>query len=1640
MREREMEGVNVWDAIARGRYDIQLTLTDRANGRAAHHPSAVLAAQQFIAGSQSRNAETLNAEQQRLWWIDRARGGDPALIVNFGFDIRGPFDGGLLETAAWRAVLEQPALWVRYPDTPQGPIREMIERLPPDLLRVIDLRGADPSEGAIAEAVREETRTPFDLQAGPLFRITVVRAAEERTILQIHLHHIAGDFRSLMMLARTITERYAVLRAGNDPAGDDPAAHDPAGDTLLGDHPLPGGSLPSGSGRVVGFAPRARPARPLPAAAQTVPTPDLRPLLENRAGASHGRTVHRAGAITRRVPDDLMAALDQARRTTRVTEGAIFFAALCCFLSSLTARESFAVAVPLDRSSPDSRHLVSFSATPLPLEGRVDLRDNFTTILAAAYRRLLSGLRLRHADFAAFRGVRSMSGTTDTFLPEILFSYSVFSPVQLSGGIRIADIMPLTRAFSDIELGWWFGRWSRDGACHVSFEYNAERFDHGAAEALLDAYFALLTAVLSSPEMPVAAVLADVPRPLPVEAWARRRIRLVSSFADDPLHQHVDRWAHRLGMAMGVEAAAYAQVLQDMLDPGSGTRANRDGATLVFLRMEDLVRARADRAALLADAARLEAALAPLVVEHAEAIAAAAAATRVPTILVFCPPSPGVAKDPALRQALARLEVTISATLADAGNVEVLSAMDATAGFGPFGWHDETADTLAHLPWSDTGWAALAAVAMRRLHEMLRRPVKAVVVDCDNTLWQGVVAEDGPHGVRITAGHRALQRRLVQAADDGIVLCLCSKNSEADVLAVFDQRADMALQRAHVVAHRINWRPKAENIAALAAELGLGLDSFVLLDDNPAEIAAVRAALPQVTAITVPAAPGTLARFAAHLWPLDRWQRTREDARRTAMYREEAARVSERRAAGSYGAFLAGLNLEITARAPAAEDAARIAQLTWRTNQFNAWPRPWNEADIHVALNDPRRTLRLIDVRDRFGDYGTVGLLAARAEGTTLVAEQFLMSCRVLGRGVEPRMINLFGEIAWETGAQHIDIPAIRTARNEPAWRFLQHLPADRHETGDATRFVVGIEQAVSFAITAVDAEHDVAAQRATQAAAAPTARLAPLLAPAVSGWIWEQVAGTLADTATLAATAAVKAAVKSVPAVGAPDRSAGMQDAEPVAGTRAALARLVASLPGGHDVPWHVPLTEAGLGSLDLVRLLAQIQRQFGVAIGFGQLTHDTSLADIAALLDGRAMPATDAPNRAAAREIVADLVLPRALVPPGPTHRRHGGPPRRILLTGATGFLGGYLATELLARGGATVTCLVRADSDADAAVRLHAALSAHGQTAAAASVGVRLEVLAGRLDAPDLGLGENRFGALAETTDAILHNAAQVDFLAPYSVLRHTNVLGTRHVLRLAAKGGGVPVHYVSSVAVFDTQEYAGEICVLEEEIPEHADGFVHAYAQTKWVAERNLRAARARGLPVTVYRPSNITGDSRTGHWPPGDMFTRMLRLSMLMGAVPDLDLAVDLTPVDFVAAAIACLVTDGQATGATLHLAAPRRTALRDMANWIRGRGVPLATVPLPDWVRRVETFAMTRPDDPAAALAVLLARPAANDRPSFLEFAARRPVFDTTRADQMLARHGLRCPDVGQEVFLRHLDHLRAARFLPSARPLVAAK
>ena len=394
---------------------------------------------------------------------------------------------------------------------------------------------------------------------------------------------------------------------------------------------------------------------------------------------------------------------------------------------------------------------------------------------------------------------------------------------------------------------------------------------------------------------------------------------------------------------------------------------------------------------------------------------------------------------------------------------------------------------------------------------------------------------------------------------------------------------------------------------------------------------------------------------------------------------------------------------------------------------------------------------------------------------------------------------------------------------------------------------------------------------------------------------------------------------------------------------------------------------------------------------------------------------------------DLKAEAVLDPTIRPTGTVSNEVASRPQRVLLTGATGFLGSFLLSELLRHTRAEIYCLVRAPNVAEGERRIRGSLEAYALWDEEHSS--RIVPVAGDLSEPLLGLGAKRFEQLAAEIDAVYHNGASVNWVYPYEALKPTNVLGTQEVLRLASRHRTKPVHFVSTLGVFPLVGRSDAGVVREDDPLDHGGSLYNGYTQTKWVAEKLVEIARARGLPVSVYRPSLVAGDSRTGAWNSDDITCKMIKSWVGLGNVPAVNMEMNLVPVDYVSQAIVRLSLQEGSLGKRFHLANSHTVKVDDLVSWIEAFGYPLKRIPYDRWRTELLNPVKGLREDAMYSVIPLLSMSATIEGPKMVQAI---PDFDRHNTTAALASTGISCPPVDAGTFENYLVYLVRSGFLAS--------
>ena len=527
------------------------------------------------------------------------------------------------------------------------------------------------------------------------------------------------------------------------------------------------------------------------------------------------------------------------------------------------------------------------------------------------------------------------------------------------------------------------------------------------------------------------------------------RLGYLANFTLDPLPRWVDLHFAREGWRAAHYVGGFGQYVQEVLGENTGLAAFAPDLVLLALSLRLLRPEAWTSFAAMSPAERRD--LKEDVAAHVESWALAALERTPATLLVANFPVPA---QPAFGVADLNTEYGETEFFLDLNldllrrfkghpRVQIFDLDRLASRFGKDRVLDRRMYYLAKMEWSPAFLGCVAAELVRHARAARAQARKCLVLDLDNTLWGGVVGEEGPAGVKIGPGDPEgeafldFHHRLKALQAQGVLLAVCSKNNPEDVAELFDSRPEIPLRITDFAAVEISWEPKHEGLKKIAAALNIGTDSLVFMDDNPAEISLIQQMLPEVKAVLLPPDPAEYVAVIDRLTDFERTAVLEEDSRKTAQYRENREREALRTASGELGTYLASLRTELAITRAKRDDLPRIHQLFTKTNQFNLTTQRYTPSEVERFIASPICELWVVRGRDRFGDLGAIGVVLLRRDGRVVYIDSFLMSCRAMGRGIETAIMNhVKHRLLDEPGHLELRGRYLPTAKNKPAETF----------------------------------------------------------------------------------------------------------------------------------------------------------------------------------------------------------------------------------------------------------------------------------------------------------------------------------------------------------------------------------------------------------------------------------------------------------------------------------------------------------------------------------------------------------------------------------------------------------------------------
>ena len=966
----------------------------------------------------------LSFAQQRLWFIHQMDPAGSAYNETAAVLLEGPLNAPLFQECLNQIVARHEILRTRFPEVKGEPVQFISPTGTVELAR-LDLQAHPQAEKEAGEQATELAKQPFDLAEGPLLRCTLFALAPNRCLFSLVMHHIICDGWSLSLFFSELRDLYQAQLDGGKPALPNLPIQYPdfaawqrgwMRDEVLQTH-------------------LAHWRNKLSAAPVSLELPIDHP------GSAETATGGARQSVL--LPAQLTQALQELNRHEGSTPFLSLLSALVILLHKWTRRSDLVLGtIAAGRGRPELENLLGCFMNFLPLRIQLNGSETGRDVLTVVKATLLEAHR--HGDCPFEKIVETVNPERRRDRNPIYnvgFLLQNFPRTVLAAGELTGTFLSVEKEAALLDLR-FVGEEDERGLS-LSCDYRIDLFERQTIAELMEAFARILQRLVEAPQTQLAGF--ELPKALAqrsAEARAeaeQERLAIAGTFAVEPLEEPLQFWVKKLALPVQLGFAPYNQVFQQLLDPTSLLRTNRSGLNVILMRIEDW-----QRNTPTSDGLLVREKLAGHITELISALSTSAQHATA-HLICLCPSSKAAAAHPANPGLLQELEGELVQALDKINGVYLTTAEELTRFYPVTEVYDPQEDELGHVPYTPVYFAALATLIIRKFHALKQPPRKVIALDCDETLWTGICGEESPANLKLEPGRAALQTFMRAQLNSGMLLCLCSKNNPSDVDAVFAAREDFVLRPEHFAARRINWRRKSENLKNLAAELNLGLDSFVFIDDSPVECAEVQANCPEVLALQIPQAVEQVEDFLKHCWAFDRLKVTSEDKQRTAQYRQNRLREELRAESTGLAEFVARLELQVEIDALEPERLERAAQLTQRTNQFNFSTRRRTEAQLRELQQRDGMEILTVSVRDRFGDYGLVGVLIFKAEAGRLGVDSFLLSCRVLGRGVEHQMLAHLGSIAATRGLAQVEIYFEPTPKNKPAGEFLE-------KVGDAWR------------------------------------------------------------------------------------------------------------------------------------------------------------------------------------------------------------------------------------------------------------------------------------------------------------------------------------------------------------------------------------------------------------------------------------------------------------------------------------------------------------------------------------------------------------------------------------------------------------
>ncbi|MEK7434812.1 MAG: thioester reductase domain-containing protein [Cyanobacteriota bacterium] len=1004
-------------------------------------------------------------------------------------------------------------------------------------------------------------------------------------------------------------------------------------------------------------------------------------------------------------------------------------------------------------------------------------------------------------------------------------------------------------------------------------------------------------------------------------------VTIASTFTAEPIEESISFCLKKLNLELDLSFSPYNQVIQELINPYSTLISNK-GIKVILLRVEDWFRYETKKITFseISDMAK----------QFIEYLKNATNTDNSSYILFLAPHVESDLIRLGVKNNIQDIDQMIISNLQDINNLYIINE-NIKSDYNLEKIFDKERDKIGHIPFTQEYFTALGLLISRKIFKINQILAKVLVIDCDNTLWKGVCGEEGFN----VLPNITFQEFILKQKNEGKLLCLCSKNIESDVFDVFEKNPNMILKKEDFISYRINWESKSKNIISIAQELNLGLDSFIFIDDNELECAEVKSVINNINVINYPVNldEQSITNYFKNNWLFDILKITKEDLKRTEMYKENKIREDFQNQFNNFESFLADLNLKIDINNLSIEDFYRAVQLTQKTNQFNATTIRLNENKMKDILADKNFQVYSVKVSDRFGDYGFVGLIITEKKQEIINIHTFLLSCRVLGKRVEHSMLKHILE-SNKNSTNSVQLNFIPTERNKPLVNFYQLFGNFTSENNIDYELLLSFEELEKLLVEIKNPENnknieisdlisfnsqknndDERLKFNNDSNLDYTIDYIAKLSNNINNFLnqikEEKITRPNISVPFITPRSSLQKLLCNIFSDILKIDKIGIYDNfYDLGGDSLALTELSIKL-------WEIGLPdEVSLSSVEkpTVDLFSKIIEHPN---NYQEFVNDTNLYS----LDDDSKLSFD-----------FDLTKQKIIIEKNPKH---------VLLTGVTGYVGAYLLFELLKNTKAIIYCHVRSKNNLEGFERVKKNLRNYDLWEN--SFEKRVEIIIGDLSKNNLGLSCKEYEILVEKIDTIYHNGACVNFIFPYNMLKPANVTGTEHIIKFAVDKKVKVLHFISTLGVLMSGKKR-DATVFEDDELKDSEDLPNGYEQTKWVADKMVWRAMKKGLPVNIYRLGMLSGLGESGIYHKlSEFLPCFLKGSIQIGIFPDIATKIEMVPIDFVVKALVNISKNNEIFGKTYQMNHPDAMTAAGFSNFMNKYGYPVRLLPWDIW-------------------------------------------------------------------------------------------